>query len=264
MTRPSVGLSSNARPPSSAMRSRFAWRSNSAPPRSPRASTPPTPRSASMWLSRCAQKPMLEPPTFWDTRLLGHSLVPLLDPTGSVRPRPMLMLKLMLMLMPSSLEGSPLLTTLPPLQDTLLEPSAPLPQLLPLLAQLPSAIPLLLLLLLLLLPSATLLLLLLHLLLLLTTSPLSASQSPGGSAGASPSRLPAPFKLPSASPCPSAPPSPDALLSLTVSLSPSAPASPSVSPCPTALPFPTASPSPSASTCPSAWQCPSAPPPSSA
>merc|ERR1719237_1575109 len=119
---------------------------------------------------------------------------------------------LMLKLMPSSLEGSPLLTTLPPLQDTLLEPSAPLPQLLPLLAQLPSAIPLLLLLLL---PSATqlllfLLLLLLHLLLLLTTSPLSASQSPGGSAGASPSRLPAPFKLPSASPCPSAPPSPDA------------------------------------------------------
>merc|ERR550539_1923406 len=119
--------------------------------------------------------------------------------------------------MPSSLEGSPLLTTLPPLQDTLLEPSAPLPQLLPLLAQLPSAIPLLLLLLLLLLPSATLLLplllatqlllflllllLLLHLLLLLTTSPLSASQSRGGSAGASPSRLPAPFKLPSVSPC---------------------------------------------------------------
>merc|ERR1719237_1898051 len=96
----------------------------------------------------------------------------------------------MLKLMPSSLEGSPLLTTLPPLQDTLLEPSAPLPQLLPLLAQLPSAIPLLLLLLL---PSATLLLplllatqlllfllllllllLLLHLLLLLTTQPLLA------------------------------------------------------------------------------------------
>merc|ERR1712001_479758 len=236
MTRPSVGLSSSARPPSSATRSRFAWRSNSAPPRSPRSSTPPTLRSASMWLSRCAQKPMLEPPpTFWDTLLLAHSLVPLLDPTGSVRPRPMLMLKLMLMLMPSSLEGSPLLTTLPPLQDTLLEPSAPLPQLLPLLAQLPSAIPLLLLLLLLLLLpllSATqlllfllLLLLLLHLLPLLTTSPLSASQSPGGSAGASPSRLPAPFKLPSASPCPSAPPSPDVLLSLTVSLSPSAPAS---------------------------------------
>merc|ERR550532_1747078 len=109
--------------------------------------------------------------------------------------KPMLMLKLM----PSSLEGSPLLTTLPPLQDTLLE-------------QLPSAIPLLLLLLLLPLPSATLLLplllatqlhlflllllLLLHLLPLLTTSPLSASQSRGGSAGASPSRLPAPFKLP--------------------------------------------------------------------
>merc|ERR550519_1520846 len=200
------------------MRSRFAWRSSSAPPRSPRSSTPPTLRSASMWLSRCAQKPMLEPPpTFWDTLLLAHSLVPLLDPTGSVRPRPMLMPMpmLMLKLMPSSLEGSPLLTTLPPLQDTLLEPSAPLPQLLPLLAQLPSAIPLLLLLLLLLLPSATqlllfllLLLLLLHLLLLLTTSPLSASQSAGGSAGASPSRLPAPFKLPSASPCPSAPPSP--------------------------------------------------------
>merc|ERR1719264_2254461 len=147
-----------------------------------------------MWLSRCAQKPMLEPPpTFWDTLLLAHSLVPLLDPTGSVRPRPMLKPMLMLKLMPSSLEGSPLLTTLPPLQDTLLEPSAPLP----------SAIPLLLLLLLLLLPSATLLLplllatqlllfllLLLLLLLLLTTSPLSASQSPGGSAGASPSRLP--------------------------------------------------------------------------
>merc|ERR1712001_591791 len=203
MTRPSVGLSSSARPPSSATRSRFAWRSNSAPPRSPRSSTPPTLRSASMWLSRCAQKPMLEPPpTFWDTLLLAHSLVPLLDPTGSVRPRPMLKPMLMLKLMPSSLEGSPLLTTLPPPQDTLLEPSAPLPQLLPLLAQLPSAIPLLLLLLL---PSATqlllfllLLLLLLHLLPLLTTSPLSASQSPGGSAGASPSRLPAPFKLPSA------------------------------------------------------------------
>merc|ERR1719500_947542 len=150
-----------------------------------------------MWLSRCAQKPMLEPPpTFWDTLLLAHSLVPLLDPTGSVRPRQMLKPMLMLKLMPSSLEGSPLLTTLPPLQDTLLEPLAPLPQLLPLLAKLPSAIPLLLLL------SATqlhlfllLLLLLLHLLPLLTTSPLSASQSRGGSAGASPSRLPAPFKL---------------------------------------------------------------------
>merc|ERR1712001_301111 len=196
MTRPSVGLSSSARPPSSATRSRFAWRSNSAPPRSPRSSTPPTLRSASMWWSRCAQKPMLEPPTFWDTLLLAHSLVPLLDPTGSVRPRPMLKPMLMLKLMPSSLEGSPLLTTLPPLQDTLLEPSAPLPQLLPLLAQLPSAIPLLLLLLLLPLLSATQLLLFLLLLLLLlpllTTSPLSASQSPGGSAGASPSRLPAP------------------------------------------------------------------------
>merc|ERR1719458_453886 len=216
------------------MRSRFAWRSSSAPPRSPRSSTPPTLRSASMWLSRCAQKPMLEPPpTFWDTLLLAHSLVPLLDPTGSVRPRQMLKPMLMLKLMPSSLEGSPLLTTLPPLQDTLLEPSAPLPQLLPLLAQLPSA-PL---------PQ---LLLLLHLLPLLTTSPLSASQSRGGNAGASPSRPPAPFKLPSVSPCPSAPPSPDVLLSPTVSLSPSA------------------SPSPSASTCPSAWQCPSAPPPSSA
>ena len=40
-----------------------------------------------MWWSRCAQKPMLEPqPTFWDTLLLAHSLVPLLDPAGSVRP----------------------------------------------------------------------------------------------------------------------------------------------------------------------------------
>merc|ERR1712001_179496 len=140
MTRPSVGLSSSARPPSSATRSRFAWRSSSAPHRSPRSSTPPTLRSASMWLSRCAQKPMLEPPTFWDTLLLGHSLVPLLDPTGSVRLRPMLMLMLKLMLMPSSLEDLPLLTTLPPLQDTLLEPSAPLLPLLLLLAQLPSAI----------------------------------------------------------------------------------------------------------------------------
>merc|ERR1719500_2226943 len=144
-----------------------------------------------MWLSRCAQKPMLEPPpTFWDTLLLAHSLVPLLDPTGSVRPRQMLKPKLM----PSSLEGSPLLTTLPPLQDTLLEPLAPLPQLLPLFSATQLHLFLLL------------LLLLLHLLLLLTTSPLSASQSRGGSAGASPSRLPAPFKLPSASPCPSAPP----------------------------------------------------------
>merc|ERR1712086_813314 len=102
------------------------------------------------------------------------------------------MLKLMLMLMPSSMEASRLLTTLLPLQATLLEPLAPLPLLvllllqLPLamlLAQLPSAMLLLQLL------SAMLLLLLLspmqlHLLLLLTTtSPLSASQSPGGSAG---------------------------------------------------------------------------------
>merc|ERR550532_90560 len=123
-----------------------------------------------MWLSRCAQKPMLEPPpTFWDTLLLAHSLVPLLDPTGSVRPRPMLKPMLMLMQMPSSLEDLPLLTTLPPLQDTLLEPLAPLLPLLLLLAQLPSATQLHLFLL--------LLLLLLHLLLLLTTSPLSASQS---------------------------------------------------------------------------------------
>merc|ERR1711981_459930 len=108
------------------------------------------------------------------------------------------------MLMPSSLEDSPLLTTLLPLQATLLEPLAPLPpllQLLPLLAQLPLAM------LLLLLPSATLLLLLL--LLLLTTSPLSASQSQGGSAGASPSRPLAQSKLLSASTSPGAPPSPD-------------------------------------------------------
>ena len=89
-----------------------------------------------MWWSRCAQKPMLEPqPTFWDTLLLAHSLVPLLDPAGSVRPRPVLML----MLMPSSLEDSPLLTTLQPLQATLVEPLAPLLQLLPLLAQMPLA-----------------------------------------------------------------------------------------------------------------------------
>merc|ERR1712001_781135 len=106
------------------------------------------------------------------------------------------MLKPMLMLMqtPSSLEDLPLLTTLPPLQDTLLEPLAPLLPLLLLLAQLPSAMLLDQLpwdMLLLLLPSATQLhlFLLLPLLLLLTTSPLSASQSRGGSAGASLSRL---------------------------------------------------------------------------
>merc|ERR1712066_315642 len=118
----------------------------------------------------------------------------------------MLMLKLMpmLMLMPSSLEDSPLLTTLPPLQATLLEPLDPSPpwqllllQLLPLSAQLPSAMLLHLLLLLPLL--LLLLLLLLRLLLSLTMSPLSASQSPGGSAEASPSRPLAPSKLPSAS-----------------------------------------------------------------
>merc|ERR1711990_1256577 len=172
---------SSAPPPSSATRSRFAWRSSSAPPRSPLSSTPPTLRSVSMWWSRCAQRHMLEPPPmFWDTQLLDHSLVPLLDPAGSVRLMLMPMLKLKLM--PSSLEDSPLLTTLLPLQATLLEPLALLPQLLLLLAQLPLAMLLLLLL------SATLLLLLL----LLTMSPLSASQSPGGSAGASPSRPHAP------------------------------------------------------------------------
>merc|ERR1712083_499590 len=156
-------------------------------------------------------------------------------------------------------EDLPLLTTLPPLQATLLELLVLLPLLL---AQLPSVM------LLLLLPSATLLHLLplplLLQLLLLITSPLSASLSPGGSVEASPSRLLALSRPPSVSTFPGAPPSPDALLSLTVLLFPSAPASPSVSLCPTALPFPTASPSPSASTYPSAWQCPSAPPLSSA
>merc|ERR1712106_1113754 len=126
---------------------------------------------------------MLElPPTSWDTQLLDHSLVPLLEPAGGVRP----MLMLMLMPMLSSMEDSPPLTMLPPLQATLLEPLALsrllLLQLLPLSAHLPSAIRLLLL------PSAMLLhLLLLLLLLLLTTSPLSARKSSGGSAGASPS-----------------------------------------------------------------------------
>merc|ERR1712088_744175 len=164
-----------------------------------------------MWWSRCAQRHKLEPPPmFWDTKLLDHSLVPLLDPAGSVMLMPMLMLTLKLM--PSSLEDSPLLTTLLPLQATLLEPLALLPQLLLLLAQLPLAM-------------------LLLLLLLLTTSPLSASQSPGGSVGASPSRPLAPSKL------------------LSASSSPSAPASPSVLPCPTVSPFPTASLSPSATTC---------------
>merc|ERR1711990_319377 len=164
---------SSAPPPSSATRSRFAWRSSSAPPRSPLSSTPPTLRSVSMWWSRCAQRHMLEPPPmFWDTQLLDHSLVPSLDPAGSVRLMLMQMLKLKLKLMPSSMEDSPLLTTLLPLQATLLEPLALLPQLLLLLAQLPLAMLLLLLLsatLLLLLLLLPLLLLLLHLLLLLTT-----------------------------------------------------------------------------------------------
>merc|ERR1719234_317335 len=127
--------------------SRCVWRSSSAPPRSPQLLTPPSLRSALTWWSRCAQKHMWEqPPTFLATQLLDLSLVPLLDPAGGVRP--------MLMPMPSSMEVSPLLTTLPPLQATLSELLAPLP---------PWQLLLPLVMLLLLLPSATLL----HLLLLL-------------------------------------------------------------------------------------------------
>merc|ERR1712088_476044 len=90
-------------------------------------------------------------------------------------------------------------------------------------------------------PTLLPLLQLLRLLLLSPTpSPLFASQSPGGSAGASLSRPLALSRLPSASTCPSVRPSPDA------------------------SPSPTVWPSPSASTCPSVWPSPSAPPPSSA
>merc|ERR1719402_240702 len=127
-----------------------------------------------MWWSRCAQKRILEP-TSSDT-LLALSWEPSLDHALSsvmlrLRPMPMLMPT------PSSLESSALLTTPLPLLATLLALLDLLPLQLPQLL-LPLAQSL----------SPTLLhLLLLAMLLLLspTPSPLFASQSPGGSAGAS-------------------------------------------------------------------------------
>merc|ERR1712223_676315 len=136
--------------------------------RSPPSSTPPSPRSALMWWSRCAQKRMLEP-TSSDT-LLVLSWEPSLDLALSsvmLRLRPMPKLTPT----PSSLESSALLTTLLPPLATLLALldllPLQLPQLLLPLAQSPSPTLLPLLLLAMLLHLLLLLQLLLHLLLLL-------------------------------------------------------------------------------------------------